>query len=277
MSPSDALPSEMPGFPFPGRPGGEHDEPLLDMILGRRALPPDAPPEIHDLARVLAALYSEAEPGELDAEADVRAAFTRLGPLSPSARSPHLARVSHSVRRPTRHRRPRRSRGPARRAARPRASRLATGLVAALGGLVILAAYAGDLPGPVQRLAHATVAAPAPPRGGTQVTDTVHKGQDRGGGRIHPTTTPDSHPTRTHSAAASAAGSTPTPHFSPEPSPSRGGHHPGTEGCSSDPWWHTLPQPPGRGYRGPLPWAQPDHCPVPDIHPSKPPLGSDQH
>ena len=30
----------MPGFPFPGRPGGEHDEPLLDMIIARRALPP---------------------------------------------------------------------------------------------------------------------------------------------------------------------------------------------------------------------------------------------
>ena len=30
---------EMPGF-FPGRPGGEHDEPLLDMILERRPIPP---------------------------------------------------------------------------------------------------------------------------------------------------------------------------------------------------------------------------------------------
>ena len=29
----------MPGFLFPGRPGGEHDEPLLDMIIARRACP----------------------------------------------------------------------------------------------------------------------------------------------------------------------------------------------------------------------------------------------
>ena len=29
---------EMPGFPFPGRPGGEHDEPLLDMIISRLSL-----------------------------------------------------------------------------------------------------------------------------------------------------------------------------------------------------------------------------------------------
>ena len=46
----------MPGFPFPGRPGGEHDEPLLDMIIARRALPPDAPQAMHDLAQMLAAL-----------------------------------------------------------------------------------------------------------------------------------------------------------------------------------------------------------------------------
>ena len=46
----------MPGFPFPGRPGGEHDEPLLDMIIARRVLPPDAPQPMHDLASMLAAL-----------------------------------------------------------------------------------------------------------------------------------------------------------------------------------------------------------------------------
>ena len=67
----------MPGFPFPGRPGGEHDEPLLDMIIARRALPPDAPEPMHDLARMLAALAGQAEPGELAGEAAVRAAFNR--------------------------------------------------------------------------------------------------------------------------------------------------------------------------------------------------------
>ena len=56
MSERDALHDEMPGIPFPGRPGGEHDEPLLDMLIMRRALPPDAPQEMHDLARMLAAL-----------------------------------------------------------------------------------------------------------------------------------------------------------------------------------------------------------------------------
>ena len=56
----------MPGFPFPGRPGGDHDEPLLDMIITRRALPPDAPQEMHDLARMLAAgPAGEGEPRHL--------------------------------------------------------------------------------------------------------------------------------------------------------------------------------------------------------------------
>ena len=105
----------MPGFPFPGRPGGEHDEPLLDMIIARRVLPPDAPQPMHDLASMLAALAGPAEPGELAGEAAVRAAFSR-------AASP--ASISSAARRPWRRRRPRRFRGPARSRAR-----LATALV----------------------------------------------------------------------------------------------------------------------------------------------------
>ena len=42
MSGPDAMHHEMPGI-FPGRPGGEHDEPLLDMLLERRPIPPGAP------------------------------------------------------------------------------------------------------------------------------------------------------------------------------------------------------------------------------------------
>jgi hypothetical protein len=270
MKPSDALPSEMPGFPFPGRPGGEHDEPLLDMILGRRALPPDAPPEIHDLARMLAALSGEAEPGELAAEADVLVAFTRLGPLSPpepSGRSRVPARVSHPARRPTRHRRRRWARG----SARSRVG-LAAALVAALAGLIILASYAGDLPGPVQRLAHATVAAPAPASRTPQVTTTLDNNRQRVRRATQQTATPDHH--RTHRAARS----TPTPRHSPKPSPSHV-YHVGMEGCSSDSWWRDQPRSPGRGYHSPLPWGQPTDCPdpAPATYPSMLPLGSYQH
>ncbi len=86
----------MPGFPFPGRPGGEHDEPLLDIIVDRRPLPPGTPVQTHDLAVLLTALAGPAEPGELAGEAAARAAFTRV--TSP-------ARISSATRRPTRRRR----------------------------------------------------------------------------------------------------------------------------------------------------------------------------
>lgn len=284
MSPSDASPSEMPGFPFPGRPGGEHDEPLLDMILGRRALPPDAPPEIHDLARMLAALSGPAEPGELAAEADVLAAFTRLGRLgaarppgrshvpahvlrpvrssrvSPPVRSSVPGLVSPPVRRPTRHRR-RRARG----SVRPRVG-LATALVGVLAGLVILVTYAGDLPGPVQRLAHTTVAAPAPASAHPQVTTTL---DNRQGVRRTQQATPDHHTT------APATGSTSKPRRSPEASSSHA--HPGMEGCNNEQWWRDPAGSPGRGYHRPPPWAQPKQCPAPDpySYPSTPALGSD--
>jgi len=138
----------MPGFP-PGRPGGDHDEPLLDMIIARRALPPDAPGEMHDLARMVAALAGPAEPGELTGEAAVRAAFRRA--VSPAG-------VSAAARRPGHRRTSRRSRGPARSRVR-----LATVLVAAAAGLgSVLAAYTDLLPSPIQQMAHDTVAAPAP-------------------------------------------------------------------------------------------------------------------
>ena len=88
----------MPGFPFPGRPGGEHVEPLLDMIIARRALPPDAPAEKHDLARMLAALAGPGEPGELAGEVAARAAFIQV--TSPAGSSP-------GRRRPVRHRKSR--------------------------------------------------------------------------------------------------------------------------------------------------------------------------
>jgi hypothetical protein len=270
MSPSDALPNEMPGFPFPGRPGGEHDEPLLDMILGRRALPPDAPPEIHDLARMLAALSDEAEPGELAAEGAVRAAFTRLGPGSPprsAGRSPVPARVSHRVRRPTRHRRRRWTRDPV----RPRVG-LAAALVTGLAGLVILATYAGDLPGPVQRLAHATVAAPAPASASPQVTTTLNNRQAVRR-PTQPATTPGHR--STHRATHPTTGSTSTPRRPPQSSPSHI-YHSGTEGCSNALWWPSQPRSPGRGYHGPLPLAQPNRCPSPDTYPSVPSMGSYQ-
>ena len=137
---------EMPGF-FPGRPGGEHDEPLLDMILERRPIPPGAPPEIHGLARMFAAVAGPAEPGDLPGQAAALAAFTRL--TSPPGTSPAALR---SARRSLSER-PARGRLP-----------LAVALAAAAAGLgSTAAAYVGVLPSPIQHFAYVTFGAPAPP------------------------------------------------------------------------------------------------------------------
>ena len=236
----------MPGFPFPGRPGGDHDEPLLDMIIARRAIPPDAPQEMHDLARMVAALAGPAEPGELTGEAAVRAAFRRA--VSPVG-------VSAAARRPG-HRR--RSRGPARSRAR-----LATALVAAAAGLgSVLAAYTDSLPSPIQQLAHVAVAAPAPhssrPYQSTastaaqgavpQVSATSHR----------PTSGPD-RPTRP------ATWPTPSPHsrktgFGLVPSGSPG-FRLGGPTCSPGAWQTPSPSPKVSTRPSSPPfWPQPEYC-----------------
>ena len=137
---------EMPGF-FPGRPGGEHDEPLLDMILERRPIPPGAPPEIHGLARMLAAVAGPAEPGDLVGQAAAQAAFTRLA-SPPGTSSAALRSARRSLpERPARGRLP-----------------LAVALVAAAAGLgSTAAAYAAVLPSPIQHFAHVAFGAPPPP------------------------------------------------------------------------------------------------------------------
>jgi hypothetical protein len=159
MNPPDALHGEMPGFSFPGRPGGEHDEPLLDMIFDGRVIPPDAPREMHDLERMLAALAWPAEPGELAGEAAARAAFSRFASpagISPGAPRPAWHRLPG---RPVTHRL---SRRPARLRARRRMG-LAAALGAAAAVLVSTAtAYTGVLPEPIQQVAHVTFGAPAP-------------------------------------------------------------------------------------------------------------------
>ena len=148
MSGPDAVQDEMPGF-FPGRPGGERDEPLLDMILERCPIPPGAPPEFHGLARMLAAVAESAEPGDLAGQDAAYAAFARL--VSRSGTS-HAA--LRSARRPLSER-PARGRLP-----------LAAALAVAAAGLgSIAAAFVGVLPSSIQYFAHETIGAPSPPHG----------------------------------------------------------------------------------------------------------------
>jgi hypothetical protein len=172
---------EMPGF-FPGRPGGEHDEPLLDMILERSPIPPGAPPEIHGLARMLAAVAGPAEPGDLPGQAAALAAFTRLA--SPPGTSPAALRSARSSLpgRPARGRLP-----------------LAAALAAAAAGLgSTAAAYADVLPSPVQHFAHVAFGAPAPSHGFILHAPAVTSSPTYRHPDIRPST-----PARRHSAALS--------------------------------------------------------------------------
>jgi hypothetical protein len=138
---------EMPGF-FPGRPGGEHDEPLLDMILERRPIPPGAPPEIHGLARMLAAVAGPAEPGDLAGQDAAQAAFTRLASRSGTSHAALRSARRSLSERPARGRLP-----------------LAAALAVAAAGLgSTAAAYVGVLPSSIQHFAHVTFGAPPPPR-----------------------------------------------------------------------------------------------------------------
>jgi len=137
---------EMPGF-FPGRPGGEHDEPLLDMILERRPIPPGASPEFHGLALMLAAVAGPAEPGDLAGQDAAHAAFTRL------ASRPGTSHAALRSARRSLSERPARGRLP-----------LAAALAVAAAGLgSTAAAFVGVLPSPIQHFAHETIGAPPPP------------------------------------------------------------------------------------------------------------------
>jgi hypothetical protein len=233
----------MPGFPFPGRPGGEHDEPLLDMIIARRALPPDAPEPMHDLARMLAALAGPAEPGELAGEAAVRAAFSR-------AASP--AGISPAARRLGRRRGTRRSRRPARYRAR-----LATALIVAAAGLgSVLAAYTDVLPGPVQQLAHVTVAAPAPPSPGRHPA----RPSRARSATPRPSSSPASGPAPSSGQAQPPGrGGSPKPSYKPLPSGSPGRRSTGMA-CGLIPQRWPSPPPKASAYPSPPSWFEGEKC-----------------
>jgi len=145
MSSPGASSGEMPGFPFPGRPGSELDESLLDALLNGHSLPPEAPEQARVIAELLASLAGPACPGELAGEAAARSVFARNA--SPAGISPS-ARQS------------------ARRGRSPMLNRLSAGLAATLIAAAVglggaAAAYAGVLPGPIQAFAHQTIGAPA--------------------------------------------------------------------------------------------------------------------
>jgi hypothetical protein len=252
MSGPDALQNEMPGFPFPGRPGGAHDEPLLDVIFNRCPLPPGAPQEMHDLARMLAAADGPGDPSELAGEAAALAAFSRFAspagvwPTVPGRAVPRPAVPGHTVPGPAARWRPQPARS--RRGRRGRRGhyggrvrvRLATALAVTVAALAsAAAAYIGVLPGPLQRVAHVTVGAPAPAMHGSPAREHRRPGH----GRPH-REAPRLGTVPTHRKAGATRTS------QARPRRTRG---PGAPGCR--PWPYQLP--PG--------WAPPDPAwaPVP--------------
>jgi hypothetical protein len=144
MSPEDASPNEMPRFARQSGFSREDEELALDILLDGCSSPPEVPPELSALPRLLAELTGPASPSELAGERVVLSRFRYH--LSPAGVSP-----AGSAGR----------RGVGRRLAAYRARLAAAAAVVgvALGGTA--AAYAGALPGPVQEFAHHLIGAPA--------------------------------------------------------------------------------------------------------------------
>jgi hypothetical protein len=119
-------------------------EASLTALLVGAEMPAHSPPELRPLAQALAELAGQPASSELDGEAETLAAFRnqfsipdatpRPWPRQPPARLRHLP-VS--------------------------AATAAAATILSLGGIAT-AAYAGALPAGLQRLAHDTIAAPAP-------------------------------------------------------------------------------------------------------------------
>ena len=171
MTGPDASSDEMPRLQIPGRAGRDQDDLLLDMILDRRPLPPDAPPGMHALASKLVGLAAAPGVGQLPGEAAALAAFVRSG--SPTST---LTLVGESAGRHRRHRLM---------AGRARLTAAAAVVVVGLSGTAA-AAYAGVLPASVQNLAHRVIDAPA----AQHAVD--HGRQHRPGQPGYPGTTPSS-------------------------------------------------------------------------------------
>jgi hypothetical protein len=117
---------------------------MLDALLDGCPLPGGDPDGLQPVADVLAALRAPAAPAELAGQAGALAAFRAQPPYSArAARSPRSAARAGQSRRARR-------RGPL---LRPRLAVAFAAGAAVLAGLA-LGAHAGDLPGPVEQLAH---------------------------------------------------------------------------------------------------------------------------
>jgi hypothetical protein len=138
-------------FPLPPRGSQPFDERDLDSLLAGKT---DIPVALRPVAETLSALQAAPSARELRDEALIRAQFRDLGRKAqvPADHTLEMPAIPSPRRRGGHRGNPRRpTRG------------LFAGLVAAAAVIVLGAAvaYTGNLPGPVQRLAHDTIAAPS--------------------------------------------------------------------------------------------------------------------
>ncbi len=130
------------------RPPGQDPsgpEAMLDALLDGGPLPGEDQAGLQPVADVLAALRAPASPAELTGETRVLAEFR--------AQPQYSARAAHSPRSAARAGRPRQPARARRGPLRPRPAMAFAAGAAVLAGLAA-GAYAGDLPGPVEKLAH---------------------------------------------------------------------------------------------------------------------------
>lgn len=202
------MPDSLPPPPWGPQPLDDRD---LDALLAGNIA--DLPVALRPVADALAALHAPPARAELRGEAAIRAEFRALAgfralrPGDPAGLGPRTANGAAQtlVRPPLAEGRPRRRHRRRKPAGHPATGRFGV-VLAAAAAVVILAAfaYSGSLPGPVQRLAHITLAAPA-----ARHVDGRHAG------------TPDTKPgpAATHSSTAASSPDSPAASASAGASP----------------------------------------------------------
>jgi hypothetical protein len=131
--------SDMPFFPWPARP----DTQALDALLSGTCPPEDAPGELRPVAEVLVALQAPPDRREVGGWGQALTVYREL-----ASRPETPGRL-----------RPRRKARPASLLSTRFAAAAGAAAIAVLGGGVA-AAYTGNLPGALQKIAHETIAAP---------------------------------------------------------------------------------------------------------------------
>lgn len=201
--PDDDMPDSLPP---PGWGPAPFDDRDLDAVLAGYTA--DVPDALLPVAEVLVALRAAPAPGELRGEANIMAEFRALGlggaPARPVKQAPAQPLLVvpgglSSPRRPVRHRGRRRAASPV-----SRWAGVLTG-VAAAAAIVIVVAFTGNLPGPIDRLAHLNHPATTRPSAST-AADSASPNVGKPSGAGHPTT--DAPATHSTGSARPESGST---------------------------------------------------------------------